>query len=138
MAREPTLHDLTTERLSLLPASAVWDHAGFASGERHHEESHRGVHWHFCLGPDRLRRSRHRRNGQRPTAIDILGIASAFGLTIVAMAYGIGQVSGYHINPAVSFGVLVAGRMTVEKFITYVVAQVLGAIAGALAAWRSA
>ena len=54
------------------------------------------------------------------------------------MAYGIGQVSGYHINPAVSFGVLVAGRMTVEKFITYVVAQVLGDIAGALAAWRSA
>jgi aquaporin Z len=76
--------------------------------------------------------------GSGPTAIDILGIASAFGLTIVAMAYGIGQVSGYHINPAVSFGVLVAGRMTVEKFITYVVAQVLGAIAGALAAWRSA
>jgi aquaporin Z len=48
------------------------------------------------------------------------------------MAYGIGQVSGCHINPAVSFGVLVAGRMTTQDFITYVIAQVLGAIAGAV------
>jgi aquaporin Z len=56
----------------------------------------------------------------------------AFGLAIVAMAYGIGQVSGCHINPAVSFGVLVAGRMTTQDFITYVIAQILGAIAGAV------
>jgi aquaporin Z len=70
--------------------------------------------------------------GTGATSIDVLGIAAAFGLTIVAMAYGIGQVSGCHINPAVSFGVLAAGRMTVEEFITYVIAQVLGAIAGAL------
>jgi aquaporin Z len=70
--------------------------------------------------------------GSGATAIDVFGIAAAFGLTIVAMAYGIGQVSGCHINPAVSFGVLAAGRMTVEDFITYVIAQVLGAIAGAL------
>ena len=69
--------------------------------------------------------------GEGPTAVNILGIAMAFGLTIVAMAYGIGQVSGCHINPAVSLGVLVAGRMTVSDFITYVIAQVLGAIAGA-------
>jgi aquaporin Z len=69
--------------------------------------------------------------GTGATSIDILGIATAFGLTIVAMAYGIGQVSGCHINPAVSFGVLVAGRMSTSDFITYVVAQVLGAIAGA-------
>jgi len=48
------------------------------------------------------------------------------------MAYGIGQVSGCHINPAVSFGVLAAGRMTVSDFVTYVIAQVLGAIAGAV------
>jgi aquaporin Z len=48
------------------------------------------------------------------------------------MAYGIGQISGCHINPAVSFGVLVAGRMTTQDFITYVIAQVLGAIAGAV------
>ena len=69
--------------------------------------------------------------GSGPTAVDILGIAVAFGLTIVAMAYGIGQVSGCHINPAVSFGALVAGRMTGADFVLYVIAQVLGAIAGA-------
>jgi aquaporin Z len=71
------------------------------------------------------------RKGSAATSIDVLGIAGAFGLTIVAMACGIGQTSGCHINPAVSFGVLVAGRMTTQDFITYVVAQVLGAIAGA-------
>src|SRR6185503_1289589 len=60
-----------------------------------------------------------------------LGISFAFGLAIVAMAYGIGPVSGCHVNPAVSFGVLLAGRMTVGDFIAYVIAQVLGAIAGA-------
>jgi aquaporin Z len=70
--------------------------------------------------------------GSGATAIDVLGIAAAFGLTIVAMAYGIGQVSGCHVNPAVSFGVLVAGRMTTQDFISYVMAQVLGAIAGAV------
>ena len=70
--------------------------------------------------------------GSGATSVDILGIAMAFGLAIVAMAYGIGQVSGCRINPAVSFGVLVAGRMTVSDFVTYVIAQVLGAIAGAV------
>jgi aquaporin Z len=70
--------------------------------------------------------------GTGATAIDVLGIAFAFGLAIVAMAYGIGPVSGCHINPAVSFGVLVAGRMTLSEFISYAIAQVLGAIAGAV------
>lgn len=70
--------------------------------------------------------------GSGPTAIDVLGIAFAFGLAIVAMAYGIGPVSGCHVNPAVSFGVLVAGRMTMPDFISYAIAQVLGAIAGAI------
>jgi aquaporin Z len=70
--------------------------------------------------------------GSGVTSVDILGIATAFGLAIVPMAYGIGQVSGCHINPAVSFGVLVAGRMSASDFVTYVIAQVLGAIAGAL------
>ncbi len=69
--------------------------------------------------------------GTGPTAIDVLGIAFAFGLAIVAMAYGIGPVSGCHVNPAVSFGVLLAGRMTTAEFVQYVIAQVLGAIAGA-------
>lgn len=65
------------------------------------------------------------------TAIDVLGISFAFGLAIVAMAYGIGPVSGCHVNPAVSFGVLMAGRMTPGEFVGYVIAQILGALAGA-------
>ena len=70
--------------------------------------------------------------GTGPTAIDVLGIAFAFGLAIVAMAYGIGPVSGCHVNPAVSFGVLVAGRMTMSDFVSYVIAQILGALVGAV------
>jgi aquaporin Z len=70
--------------------------------------------------------------GTGPTAINVLGIAFAFGLAIVAMAYGIGPISGCHVNPAVSFGVLLAGRMSVGEFIGYVVGQVLGALAGAV------
>jgi len=66
-----------------------------------------------------------------PTAIDVLGISFAFGLAIVAMAYGIGPVSGCHVNPAVSFGALLAGRMSGADFISYVIAQILGALAGA-------
>jgi aquaporin Z len=100
-------------------------------GDRH-DKGNCGIPWHVCARADRLRHSGYRRHGNRPTSVDILGIATAFGLTIVAMAYGIGQVSGCHINPAVSFGVLVAGRMTTQDFITYVIAQVLGAVAGAV------
>jgi aquaporin Z len=70
--------------------------------------------------------------GSGPTAINVLGIAFAFGLAIVAMAYGIGPISGCHVNPAVSFGVLVAGRMSARDFVGYVVAQLLGALAGAI------
>ena len=73
--------------------------------------------------------------GTGPTAIDVLGIAFAFGLTIVAMAYGIGPVSGCHVNPAVSFGVLISGRMSGGDFVAYVIAQVLGALAGAAVLW---
>jgi aquaporin Z len=69
--------------------------------------------------------------GTGPTAIDVLGIAFAFGLAIVAMAYGIGPVSGCHVNPAVSLGVYCAGRMSMQDMIAYWVAQVLGALAGA-------
>ena len=57
--------------------------------------------------------------------------ALAFGLVIVAMAYSVGNVSGCHINPAVSIGMLVAGRMSAKDFVGYVIAQFLGAIAGA-------
>ena len=69
--------------------------------------------------------------GTGATSIDILGISFAFGLSIVAMAYGIGKISGCHINPAVSVGVFMAGRMSAGDLVTYVIAQVLGAIAGA-------
>ena len=70
--------------------------------------------------------------GSGPTAINLLGIASAFGFAIVAMAYGIGPISGCHVNPAVSFGVFVAGRMKADEMIRYWIAQVLGAIAAAV------
>ena len=56
--------------------------------------------------------------------------ALAFGLTIVAMAYSIGNISGCHINPAVSLGVLLTGGMSVKDFCCYVIAQCLGAFAG--------
>ena len=65
------------------------------------------------------------------TTVGVLGIAFAFGLAIVAMAYGIGQVSGCHVNPAVSVGVWIAGRMPAGEMVQYVIAQCLGAIAGA-------
>ncbi len=63
--------------------------------------------------------------------VGVLGISFAFGLALIAMAYGIGPVSGCHINPAVSLGALLAGRMNSGDFIQYVIAQCLGAIAGA-------
>ena len=59
--------------------------------------------------------------------------AAAFGLVIVAMAYSIGNVSGCHINPAVSIAMLVSGKMSVADFFGYVVAQFAGATLGALA-----
>lgn len=60
-----------------------------------------------------------------------LGTALAFGFAIVAMAYGIGPISGCHVNPAVSLGAFVAGRMGLAEMGLYWVAQVLGAVAGA-------
>ena len=60
-----------------------------------------------------------------------LATAAAFGLVIVAMAYSIGNISGCHINPAVSIAMLVSKKMSFQDFICYVIAQVLGAIAGA-------
>lgn len=64
--------------------------------------------------------------------VGILGIAFAFGLALVGAAYGIGPISGCHINPAVSLGVWVAGRMKFMEMVGYWVGQFLGAI---LAAW---
>ena len=65
--------------------------------------------------------------------VGFLGVAIAFGLTVIAMAYGIGHVSGAHLNPAVSFGVFVNGRMSFKDMLLYWVAQIVGAIiAGAV------
>ena len=63
-------------------------------------------------------------------SIGIVGIALAFGLSIVALAYVIGNISGCHINPAVSLAMLINKKMTAKDFAGYVVAQVLGGILG--------
>lgn len=60
-----------------------------------------------------------------------LGIAFAFGLSIVAMAYIIGDISGCHINPAVSFGMWIAKRINTKEFVMYVIFQCIGGIIGA-------
>jgi aquaporin Z len=64
-------------------------------------------------------------------SVGFLGVALAFGLTVVTMAYGIGHISGAHLNPAVSFGVFVNGRMTMKEMFVYWAAQIIGAIAAA-------
>ncbi|MEO8526660.1 MAG: aquaporin Z [Caldimonas sp.] len=63
--------------------------------------------------------------------IGLVGVSFAFGLTVLTMAYAIGHVSGCHLNPAVSLGLVLGGRFKGGDFIPYVVAQVAGAIAGA-------
>jgi aquaporin Z len=63
--------------------------------------------------------------------IGFLGVALAFGLTLLTMAFAIGPISGCHLNPAVSVGLVVGGRFPAGELVPYVVAQVLGAIAGA-------
>lgn len=59
--------------------------------------------------------------------VGFLGVALAFGLSVLTMAYGIGHVSGAHLNPAVSLGVFVNGRMTAREMVAYWVAQLVGA-----------
>lgn len=63
--------------------------------------------------------------------IGLLGVSLAFGLTVLTMAFAIGHISGCHLNPAVSVGLLVGGRMPAADLLPYIVAQVLGALAGA-------
>ena len=63
--------------------------------------------------------------------VDVIGIAFSFGLAVTAMAYGIGPVSGCHINPAVTVAMFTAGRMPLNTAIGYIVAQLVGAIIGA-------
>ena len=61
--------------------------------------------------------------------IGLLGVALAFGLTVLTMAFAIGHISGCHLNPAVSIGLCVGGRFPAQKLLPYILAQVLGGIA---------
>jgi aquaporin Z len=63
--------------------------------------------------------------------IGLLGVSLAFGLTVLTMAYAIGHISGCHLNPAVTIGLVVGGRHPKSEAIPYIIAQVLGGIAGA-------
>src|SRR6201993_4090678 len=61
--------------------------------------------------------------------IGLLGVALAFGLTVLTMAYAIGHISGCHLNPAVSVGLCVGKRFPASDLVPYIIAQVLGAVA---------
>lgn len=63
--------------------------------------------------------------------IGFLGVALAFGLSVITMAYAVGPISGGHFNPAVSIGLCVGGRFSARKLMPYIVAQLLGGIAAA-------
>ena len=63
--------------------------------------------------------------------ITLVGVALAFGLTVLTMAYAIGHISGCHLNPAVSVGMWAGGRFPASDVIPYIIAQVLGGLAGA-------
>jgi len=69
--------------------------------------------------------------GVPEVGIGYAGVALAFGLTVLTMAYAIGHISGCHLNPAVSIGLWMGGRFDSKDLIPYIVAQVLGGIAGA-------
>ncbi|MEM7128603.1 MAG: aquaporin Z [Chloroflexota bacterium] len=63
--------------------------------------------------------------------IGLLGVSLAFGLTVLTMAFAIGHISGCHLNPAVSIGLFTGGRFSAGQLVPYIIAQVLGGIAGA-------
>ena len=66
-----------------------------------------------------------------PLGIGVLGVAMAFGLTVLTMAFAIGHISGCHLNPAVSVGLFVGGRFPAKELPAYLIAQVIGAIIAA-------
>ncbi|EPW0813973.1 aquaporin, partial [Shigella sonnei] len=63
--------------------------------------------------------------------IGFLGVALAFGLTVVTMAYAVGHISGAHFNPAVTLGLWAGGRFPAARVLPYIIAQVIGGIAAA-------
>ncbi|MCB9034207.1 MAG: MIP family channel protein [Chitinophagales bacterium] len=67
-------------------------------------------------------------NDTGPSGIGLLGIAIAFGFSVVAMAYAIGGISGCHINPAISIAMLVSGKLNAKDTVGYIVAQCIGAV----------
>ncbi len=69
--------------------------------------------------------------------IGLVGVSLAFGLTVLTMAYAIGHISGCHLNPAVSVGLWAAGKFDGKDLATYIIAQVLGGLAGAGVLWGS-
>ncbi len=73
-----------------------------------------------------------------PLGIGFLGVALAFGLTVLTGAYAFGHISGGHFNPAVSFGLWAGGRFDAKDLLPYVVAQVLGGIAAGFVLWQIA
>src|SRR5512143_2845374 len=70
--------------------------------------------------------------------IGFLGVALAFGLTVLTMAFAIGHISGCHLNPAVSVGLAVGKRFPYSELLPYVVSQVIGAVIGAAALYAIA
>jgi aquaporin Z len=68
-------------------------------------------------------------------AASVIGTALAFGLAVVAMAYTIGNISGCHINPAITFGCYLAGRMTIKDAAMYILFQIIGAFIGSFLLW---
>jgi aquaporin Z len=70
--------------------------------------------------------------------IGLAGVSLAFGLTVLTMAYAIGHISGCHLNPAVTIGLWAGGRHPVGEVLPYIVAQVMGAIAGAFVVYMIA
>ena len=74
-------------------------------------------------------------NGGATSVAAVLTIAFAFGLSVVAMAYTIGSISGCHINPAITIGVWLSGRMPASEAGIYILAQVIGGILGSAILW---
>ncbi|MEG1738684.1 MAG: MIP family channel protein [Odoribacter sp.] len=74
-------------------------------------------------------------NGGATSVAAVLTIAFAFGLSVVAMAYTIGSISGCHINPAITLGVWLSGQMSGKEAVGYMVAQIIGAFIGSFIIW---